>query len=189
MLGGMQPDFEQITIRSVHAHEWREMRDLRLKALRDEATTIAFIDTFETASARPDEFWQQRAAAASLEAGATSGARQFVAITADGTWIGSVTVLIEHAGDNDFEGLPIGRSAGSVVGVYLDDAFRGRGTLQSLFTTALDWVRERGIGRARLYVHVENLRAQKAYEKAGFQRTGLTLDGSVGPELEMARDV
>jgi len=185
----MPPDFDQIIIRSLHAHEWREMRDLRLRALRDEAADIAFIDTFDSAVVRPDDFWQQRAAAASAEAGALASARQFVAITADGSWVGSVTVLIERTGDKDFEGLTIKRSAGAIVGVYVDDAHRGRGILQSLFKAAIDWVRERGLDYARLYVHARNLRAHKAYEKAGFQRTGITLEGSVGSEIEMARDV
>ena len=65
----------------MHDHEWREVRTLRLRALRDEAARIAFVDKFEDASGRPDEFWQERVALASVEAGSDAGARQFVAVT------------------------------------------------------------------------------------------------------------
>jgi RimJ/RimL family protein N-acetyltransferase len=180
---------EKIIVRPVREHEWREVRSLRLRALQDEVARIAFVDTFEEASSRPDEFWQARAAGASLEARSDAAVRQFVAVTEGGTWIGSATVIIEHAGDKDFLGAVIQRSAGGIVGVYLDPAFRGHGTIQRLFDAAIHWVRERGLDSARLYVHVENLRAQKAYEKLGFRATGTTLLGSVGPELEMAREV
>ena len=180
---------EEITVRAVHDHEWREVRELRLRALQDEVAAIAFIDTFDAASARPDEFWQQRAAGSSLEAGESATGRQFVAVTEAGAWVGAVTVLVERAGEKDFEGAEILRSGGAIVGVYLDPAYRGRGILQRMFAAALDWVRESGLDRARLYVHVDNARARRAYESAGFAATGATVSGSVGEELEMARDV
>lgn len=180
---------DNITIRPVHADEWREVRELRLRALQDDAAAMAFVDTFETASARPDEFWQLRTRGGSVEAGTDAPGRQFVAVTDEGAWVGSLTVLVEKVGEKDFEGADILRSAGAIVGVYLDPAHRGLGVIQSMFDTALDWVRERGLGYARLYVHTENLRAQKAYERAGFLPTGKSLVGAVGPEIEMARDV
>jgi RimJ/RimL family protein N-acetyltransferase len=179
---------EEITVRAVHDHEWREVRALRLRALQDEVAAIAFVDTFEAASLRPDEFWQQRTSGASVEAGEDAHGRQFVATSADGTWIGSLTVLVERVGEKDFEGDEILAPAGAIVGVYLDPAYRGRGIIDRLFASAVHWVRERDLGRARLYVHADNLRAQKAYERAGFSPTGKTLQGSLGAELEMARD-
>ena len=178
---------DEITIRAVHDHEWREVRTLRLRALQDEVADIAFIDTFEEASKRPDEFWQQRVAGSSVEAGPDARGRQFVAVAPDDTWVGSVTVLVERVGEKDFEGADIERAAGAIVGVYLDPAYRGRGITQRMFTAAVDWVRELGLDHARLYVHAENPRAQKAYEKAGFTPTGKTLAGSLGIEIEMAR--
>ena len=95
---------EKIIVRPVREHEWREVRSLRLRALQDEVARIAFVDTFEEASSRPDDFWQARAAGASLEARSDAAVRQFVAVTEGGTWIGSATVIIEHAGDKDFLG-------------------------------------------------------------------------------------
>lgn len=179
---------ETITVRTVHEYEWREVRALRLRALQDQAASVAFVDDFENASSQPDEFWTQRVVRASAEAGPDAAARQFVAITEDGTWIGSVTVILERAGEQDYEGAVIETSGGAIVGVYLDPAFRGRGTIQRLLEAAVDWVRDRGLRRARLYVHVHNVRAQRAYEKAGFRPTGTELVGAVGREMEMVRD-
>lgn len=179
----------ELTARPVHAHEWREARALRLRALQDADAGIAFLDTYESAASRPDEFWQQRTAAASIEAGPDAAARQFVAVTADGAWVGTLAVLIERAGERDFEGVEIRRSAGGIVGLYVDPEFRGVGVIQRLFDAALDWVRERGLDYARLYVHSDNSRARRAYERAGFRPTGTTLVGSIGLELELAREV
>lgn len=176
---------DTITVRPVREHEWREVRALRLRALQDDAASIAFVDDFASASSQPDEFWKLRVVRASAEAGPDAAARQFVAIADDGAWIGSVTVIVERAGEQDYEGALIERSGGAIVGAYLDPAFRGRGIIQSLIASALDWIRERRLDHARLYVHTDNLPAQKAYEKAGFRPTGR----ATGPEIEMARDV
>jgi RimJ/RimL family protein N-acetyltransferase len=178
-----------ITVRPIHDHEWQEVRALRLRALQDEVASIAFVDTFEEASVPPDEFWQQRAHGSSVEAGANAGVRSFIAIAGDGAWIGSVTVIVEKVGEKDFEGNEIVRDGGAIVGVYLDPEYRGRGVIQRLFDAALDWVRERELGYARLYVHSDNLRAQGAYLRAGFTPTGASFEGSLGAELEMAREV
>lgn len=47
----------------------------------------------------------------------------------------------------------------------------------------------RGLGgnSLALDVHVENVRAQAAYRRAGFADTGLRFTGSIGAEMEMAR--
>ncbi|MGZ4669083.1 MAG: hypothetical protein ACXVX3_11220, partial [Blastococcus sp.] len=74
----------QYDIRPVHAHEWREVKALRLLALSDEVAPMAFLDSYAEASTRPDEFWQDRARGSSVEAGPAAGARQSVAITEDG---------------------------------------------------------------------------------------------------------
>ena len=52
---------------------------------------------------------------------------------------------------------------------------------------ATGWLRERGLARARLFVHTENPRARRAYEKAGFVATGAQITAVNGPELEMVR--
>lgn len=178
-----------VTVRPIRAHEWRERRDQRLRALQDDAAAIAFTVNYAEAAARPDESWREVALSSSIDAGPDAPARQFVAVTGDGEWVGTLTVLIELEGDLDFEGKAVARSGGGIVGVYVDPAFRGQGLLARLFEAAFDWVRERGFDHARLYVHADNVRARAAYEKVGFAATGVTLTGLIGPELELARRV
>ena len=177
----------QYDVRPVHAHEWREIRDLRLRALSDEAAPMAFLESSAEAAARPDAFWQDRAQGSSVEAGPGAGARQFVAVTGDGDWAGTAVALVERAGDADFEGAVVDRPGGHVVGVYLCPEHRGRGVLGDLFRAVTEWLREIGLDHVRLYVHAENARAQRAYEKSGFRPTGTRISGPIGPEIEMAR--
>lgn len=61
-----------------------------------------------------------------------------------------------------------------------------RRVLGSLFDAATGWARERGLPRARLHVHVDNARARRAYEKAGFRDTGGRITTVAGREMEMA---
>lgn len=180
---------ENIAVRSIRADEWREVRELRLRALQGEVAGIAFLDTFESAATHSDDFWIQRAAAASSDAGTDGRARQFVAARPDGVWVGTATVLVELAGEQDFQGNEIRRSGGAIVGVYVEPASRGQRVIDRLFDAALDWVKKRGLDAVRLTVHADNHRAQKAYGRSGFRPTGVVLASSIGPELEMARSV
>ena len=166
------------TVRPVRAHEWREARSLRLAALSDEAAPVAFLTTWAEATARTDDSWADQTAQSSADAGPGARARQFVAVHADGTWVGSVVALLDAVETP---------SGSNVVAVYLRPEHRGRGVLQRLLDEAAGWLRERGLGEARLHVHADNLRAQRAYAKAGFAPTGVRFDSSIGPEIEMAR--
>jgi ribosomal protein S18 acetylase RimI-like enzyme len=174
-------------IRPVRAAEWREIRDLRLLALRDEMAPLAFLSTFETESAHSDEFWIERARTSSVDAGPTAGARQFVAVSDDGAWAGTAVTLVERAGTRDYADQPIEHDGAHVVGVYVRPGHRGDGLVDALFDAALGWARELGLDRARLYVHRDNARAQGAYRRLGFAPTGETFTGPMGPEVEMAR--
>ncbi|GAB3175253.1 GNAT family N-acetyltransferase [Myceligenerans halotolerans] len=174
-------------ISPVRAAQWREIRDLRMIALQDELAPYAFLATYETESAYPDEFWVHRARTSSLDAGPDADARQFVAVSDDGQWVGTAVTLIERAGKQDFADLPIEYDGAHVVGVYVRPEHRGGGLVDQLFDAALGWARERDLDRARLYVHQDNPRAQGAYRRLGFTATGRTFTGAMGPELEMAR--
>ncbi|KRD17674.1 MULTISPECIES: GNAT family N-acetyltransferase [unclassified Streptomyces] len=159
-------------VRVVRPEEWASVKALRLLALEDPAAPLAFLETYETAAARPDSFWQERAAGA---AEGSTGARQYIAEAEDGQWAGTVTVLVEEAGSVDWAGHPVERSQGHVVGVFVRKEWRGSGMLQALLDAAADWAWELGLERVRLIVHERNLRAQGAYRKAGFVPTGRTV--------------
>ncbi|MEU0049616.1 GNAT family N-acetyltransferase [Streptomyces sp. NPDC006184] len=163
---------DDYTIRAIRPDEWAAVRQLRLDALRDPAARIAFLDTYEEASRRPDDFWQDRAARSGV--GSTTS-QQFIAEAPDGTWAGTVAVLIEEAGTKDWAGCPVERRQGHAVGVYVRPEHRGNGLIEALFTAAVDWAWQQRAERMRLIVHEDNVRAQGAYRKVGFVPSGLVV--------------
>ncbi|MCF4122696.1 GNAT family N-acetyltransferase [Antribacter sp. KLBMP9083] len=168
-------------VRRVRADEWQQVRDLRLRALQDEVAAIAFVDSYEEALARPDAFWQERAA----RAAAGDAACQVVAVV-DGDWVGTVTVLVSSAGRSDDPGNAARGARASLVGVYVDPRHRGTGVVETLLAEAVAWARSLGLDDVRLHVHEDNGRAQAAYRRCGFVLTGKRVEASVGAELEMA---
>ncbi|MFD9908179.1 GNAT family N-acetyltransferase [Streptomyces sp. NPDC059063] len=162
-------------IRAVRAGEWRQVRELRLVALRDPAAPVAFLETYEKAVARPDEFWQDRAAGAAAPGG---GIRQFIAEGPDGGWAGSVTVIVEEPGTQSVLGSVIEQRQAHLVGVFVRPEVRGTGLTEALFEAAVEWAlapegEGAGVERVRLFVHEDNARAEAFYRKFGFVRSGL----------------
>lgn len=177
-------------IRAARADEWAKAKELRLVALQDPAAPVAFLDSYEDAVQQPDSFWQERSARATAQPGAPAG--QFIAEAADGSWAGSVVVLIEDAGTTDFGGAVVKEAQGLVVGVFVRPEHRGTGLIGKLIGAALDWawsIEEPRLARVLLHVHPENLRAQGAYRRIGFEPTGVTVrfePHSSVEELELA---
>ncbi|WP_102192152.1 GNAT family N-acetyltransferase [Microbacterium aurantiacum] len=171
-----------IAVRRIRADDWARVRDLRLDAVRDPDAAIAFLRSFETEAAHPDEFWQQRAALGS----AGDAVAQFIAEAA-GEWIGTVTVIRWELGASDHHDREVTEPRGDVVGVYVRPGQRGAGIVDALLNAAADWASTLGDGALTLDVHVDNARAQAAYRRAGFVDTGLRFTGAIGPELEMRR--
>lgn len=171
------------TIRAVRAEEWPAAKELRLAALRDPAAPIAFMDTYDQARARADAWWQDRTAR-----GAEHGPnRQFVAelpAERDGSGsvlAGTVTVILEEPGTEDFLGGRVDRRQAHLVAVFVRTEHRGGRLAADLFRAAVDWARaQHGVARVRLFVHADNHRAQAFYRKAGFVRAGIA-----GDEYEM----
>ncbi|MER6956481.1 GNAT family N-acetyltransferase [Streptomyces sp. NPDC000618] len=157
-------------IRSIRADEWAAAKELRLIALRDPVAHLAFLETYETAAARPDSFWQERAVGAAEGAG---GAQQIIAEGPDGEWVGTLTVLLEEAGTTDWAGFDVEQRQGHIVAVFVQPEFRGIGLTEVLFDAGLEWAWAQDAERVRLIVHEENGRAQRFYRKAGFEPTGV----------------
>ncbi|MFE1507189.1 GNAT family N-acetyltransferase [Streptomyces sp. NPDC058726] len=171
--------FEDCVIRPVRVEEWAVVRELRLTALRDPVAHLAYLDTYEEAAARPDLYWRERTANGA-EGG--SGARQFVAEAGDGSWVGTIAVLIEEAGATDWAGFPVERRQGHLVGVYVAPGYRGSGLTKALFDAGLEWAWGCGLERVRLIVHPENARALGFYRKAGFVESGVTVPVAGRPD-------
>lgn len=171
-----------VTVRRVRADEWRAVKELRLAALQDPMAPVAFLETYETAAARPDGFWQDRA-----QGNATGDAVAGFAAVAAGRWVGTVTALVEEPGQTDVLGGPVRRRQVHLVGVFVRPEHRGAGLLRRLFAAAEEWARSRGVEVARLCVHVDNPRAQAAYRKIGYTPSGERFILTAGEEIEMVR--
>jgi GNAT superfamily N-acetyltransferase len=172
-------------IRAIRTDEWPAVKRLRLEALRDPLAPLAFLQTYEDALAKPDFYWQERTSTAAEGA---FQRQQFIAERPDGEWDGSVTVMVEEAGSEDFLGHVVEREQGHLVGVFVRPEQRGTGVAGALFEAAVDWCRKRGLHHVRLFVHEENARAEAFYRKAGFEATGVTgpvPGGSGAREREM----
>ncbi|QKJ19488.1 GNAT family N-acetyltransferase [Microbacterium hominis] len=169
-----------VAVRRVRLHEWEQVRALRVEAVGDPDAAIAFLSTREDELARDEAFWRERAAGAALG----ENAAQFVAVEGE-RWVGTATVLLREAGERDHLGRELSASRADVVGVYIAPDHRGTGVLGLLMGAARTWAADRGHGALTLDVHVENIRAQSAYRKAGFAPTGVTFTSVIGPELEM----
>ncbi|WP_208638117.1 GNAT family N-acetyltransferase [Streptomyces murinus] len=144
-------------VRAIRPAEWEKVRGLRLDALRDPAARSC----------------QKRSAFAAGSGEGSATAQQFIAELPDGSWAGSLTVLIEEAGTEDWAGFPVERRQGHVVGVYVRPEHRGNGLIKAMFDAGVSWAWGRGAERVRLLVHEDNERAQGAYRKAGFRPSGV----------------
>jgi len=175
-------------IRPVQADDWPKVKEIRLAMLRDPAAPVAFLETYEHGLRHPDSFWQLMAAGA-LRPGTRTG--QFVAEARDGTWAGTVTLLVEQAGRADFFGGAIEQPQGHLVGGSVCPERRGTGLIKELVAGALEWawsMEDPRLSRVRLYVHEGNPRARAAYRKLGFVLTGEAVPSEDDPsakELEM----
>ena len=169
-------------VRRARAEDWPQLRAMRLDALRDPAAPLAYLETHESALARPDADWQERAA----RSAAGDAAVQLVAIAGE-QWVATVIGLRERPGVADFAGEVVERDQVHVVGVWVHPDHRGAGLLARLVDEVAAWARERGAERLRLLVHTDNARARAAYAKIGFAPTGRTVRLEAGEEVEMER--
>lgn len=171
-----------VRVRRVLASEGERLRALRLEALQDPAAGIAYLESFESASAHPGSFWDERAASAALSASSA----QFIAELGS-TWVGSATILVPEPSLPDYFGRVREPGTALLVAVYVAPDHRGRGILGRLVEAGAEWARERGCGILFLDVHEDNARARAAYTGLGFAPTGGTIVGRNGRELEMSR--
>ncbi len=173
-------------VRSIQSHEWPLAKALRLAAVLVPVAHLAFLESYESAVTQPDSFWQDRVTRAAEGA---ADAQQIIAEGPDGEWVGTLTVLMEEAGTEDWAGMPVERRQGHLVGVFVQPTHRGIGLTEVLFDAGLEWAWAQGAERVRLIVHEENGRAQRLYRKVGFEPTGVTVPLPQAPddlELEFA---
>jgi ribosomal protein S18 acetylase RimI-like enzyme len=157
-------------VRRIQTHEWQPLRRLRLEALRD--SPMAFVDQYEEASTRPDSFWQDR-----VYRNATGPLSATFVAAHDDEFVGMAACFVEDLEDDD-------RVSVHVVGVYVTPAHRGTGVVDALMTAVLGFAeQDLHADRIRLFVTETNQRAEAAYRRIGFGRTGASLAYPRDPTL------
>ncbi len=143
-------------VRRLGPEDWRDWRDLRLRALAESPS--AFGSNLAREQGFGEVEWQERAT------------DSFVA------YAGGVPVAI-GAGTAQDDGL-------SVVAMWTEPDRRGEGIGGLVLDAIVDLARERGL-RARLFVMRANPEAARLYERHGFRRSGLVQEhgGRAAEEL------
>jgi GNAT superfamily N-acetyltransferase len=158
-------------IRRVGADEADQLRDLRLRALRD--APYAFWATHDAESAFPPSRWTDLAESAS----ASAEAAVFVAIDHD-QWVGMAGAMRQGEGDSVF-----------VWGMWVAPTSRGNGLGRRLVEAAISWARANGASRVELSVSDSPLAtaATALYGSMGFTATGLCEDMPADPTLSCSQ--
>ena len=145
-----------VAVSRVQPHEWRSLRDVRLRALAD--SPDAFGTTLTEAEARDDAWWQAWAKKC-----ATSEAQgMFLARDADDV-VGLAGVFWDEEGANPFW---------RVISMWVEPARRGQGIGRLLLDACTAFARCQSSDEIRLSVTDGNEPARSLYERYGFADTG-----------------
>jgi ribosomal protein S18 acetylase RimI-like enzyme len=150
-----------VTVVALRPRDWRELRTIRLEALRSEPA--AYSSTYAETLTRPDEHWRQRLAndqSVNLLARARSRPVGMV-----GGYLGS------DEGDD---------SVAVVFGMYVTREHRGQGIGRLLLTSLIDRLSSfPQVTTIRLGVTETQEPARRLYESVGFQVIGTAEEGIV----------
>ena len=151
-----------VTIRRVHAEEWRHWRATRLRMLRDDADF--FSTRYDDMVREPDGTWRE------WVAGAADGDEKALFVAdEDGKWLGVVGGFVR-----------VDPQEVQLISMWVDRAARGRGIARDLIRELAAWTRQRGSTRLVLFVQEANEPAQQLYARAGFRPTGARAPASAG---------
>jgi RimJ/RimL family protein N-acetyltransferase len=168
----------EILIRRITVADVKAFRDLRLEALRRHP--LAFTADLPAIEAWTEVEWRDLA-----ERSDGDGPRVIiVAQAADGVLVGMAGVFTPPQ--------PKLAHIGTVWGVYVREAFRGRGVGEALVRACIDWAQGKGLVGLKLSVVEGNDAAVRCYERCGFVRYGVEpmavrWDGRMYDEALMAR--
>ena len=156
-------------VRRLTVHDHAEVRALRLRALQ--GAPDAYGSSYEREVAFADDVWRDR-----LRPG---GNPHFGAVDETGAWVG---MAVGELDDDDPDGA-------YVLAVWIDASARGGDLLSRLVDEVAAWAAGQQRTVLRLHVTDGNERAERAYRRLGFVRTG---DFEVRPrddarEYEMVR--
>lgn len=143
------------SVRRFAPHEWREYRELRLRALAD--SPDAFGSTFADERSRPDADWSAR-----LTSGADSPSSLPLVAEIGGELVGLAWARFD----------PAEREVVHLYQMWVDPIRRGAGVGRMLLEAAIDWARSVGARRVRLAVTHGNAPAARLYARSGFTPCG-----------------
>ena len=144
-----------VEVRRLRDGEAAQLRELRLRALRD--APAAFAATFEEGRAEPPERW------ADWTAAGAAGETQVTVVAVDGgRWLGMVVgwLLADRPG------------RAWLAALWVDPSARRAGLGSALIEAVAAWSRERGASSLELSVTEGNDAAAALYARAGFLETG-----------------
>ncbi|OLE23762.1 MAG: hypothetical protein AUG49_15180 [Catenulispora sp. 13_1_20CM_3_70_7] len=158
------------TVRRTTAEEWQEIRELRLEALLNSPTN--FGQTYEQASALPDETWRERA-----RTNASSERQAFYVAVDDaaGKLVGMWGVMPHfHRPDVHI-----------IIGVYVRPEARGTDVARRLNQACIDFARTTDAKELVLEVRDDNHRGRRFYEREGFEVTGFSEPHNLNPSHDL----
>ena len=144
-----------LEIRRFRPQEWRQYRDVRLRALQDAPN--AFGSTFAIERDKPDDYWMAR-----LESAAQSSEQLPLAAEQDGRLVGLVWGVVD----------PQNPEAIHVIQMWVDPGARGKGCGFKLLDAVIRWAKERKARSVHLRVTTGDTSATRLYLRAGFRSTG-----------------
>lgn len=144
-----------VEIVHLSANDWREFKELRLKALKDEPQ--AFGKSYEEAAKDSDDAWKSR-----LES-AGSGRSWSVFARVNGKLVGMIGAGI-HSDEPDKVW---------IHATYVDSDYRGRDIAKKLMQTILEEIESVSPDKiVKLGVNKEQIAAVELYKQFGFKVTG-----------------
>jgi len=172
------------TVVRVRPDDWRDLRDVRLRALADAPT--AFGSTLAREVAFPDDVWHERAAQGRtllartvLDDGTPDDGTLAGGDRSPGRVVGVAAVISSHDDPTTAE----------LVSVWVDPGARGTGVAAALLRSADALAAELGARTLALWVTRTNARARRLYGRAGFAPTGETKPLPSDPRLLEVRMV
>lgn len=166
-----------IHIRPIQESDLEAYKALRLEALR--LYPEAFSSDYQAQKEMPESFWQNR-----IHSAIESADQVLYGAEREGQLIGSAGCVREDS--------PKARHNGLIVGVYVQDAYRGQALAQKLIQACLDWALDHEITIAKLGVGAHNQAAIRCYQTMGFEHWGtepraLLVNGHYIDEWQMAK--
>jgi GNAT superfamily N-acetyltransferase len=136
-------------IRQTTADDWRQLREVRLRALADAPT--AFASSLEAEQDLPETHWRQIAGSDDHHAA--------FAVEHGAGFAGMVRCFLAYEPEEVF-----------LVNMWVAPELRGGGHARELVERVVAWARRHGARRVVLSLEEANERARRLYERNGFAR-------------------